>query len=95
MIGRPRSETDRAAAADAFARGKAYVGSHEWPKAEQSFQQALLFDGSVAEYHAAMGSLMMLLHRWVDAEAAYTAAVILDVDNPEYRRQLKEARSRR
>lgn len=94
-IGAPRSEEDRAAGADAFAMGKAYVGSHEWAKAEQSFQRAILFDGSVAEYHAAMGSLMMVLHRWIDAEAAYSAAVLLDVDNPEYRRQLKEARSRR
>ena len=95
VIGAPRSEADRAAAAEAFARGKAYVGSHEWAKAEQSFQRAILFDGSVAEYQAAMGSLMMILHRWVDAEAAYSAAVLLDIDNPEYRRQLKEARSRR
>jgi tetratricopeptide (TPR) repeat protein len=95
VIGAPRSEADRAAAAEEFGRGKAYVGSHEWAKAEQSFQRAILFDGSVAEYQAAMGSLMMILHRWADAEAAYSAAVLLDVDNPEYRRQLKEARSRR
>jgi hypothetical protein len=38
---------------------------------------------------------MMLLHRWVDAEASYSAAVLLDVDNPEYRRALKEAKARR
>ena len=94
-IGAPRSEEDRASAVEAFADGNAYVGSHEWAKAEQSFQQAVLFDGSVPKYHAALGSLMMLLHRWVDAEASYSAAVLLDVDNVEYRRLLKEARSRR
>ena len=95
MIGAPRSESDRASAVDAYAEGKAQMGSHEWAKAEQSFQRAVLYDGSVAEYHAALGSLMMLLHRWVDAEASYSAAVLLDVDNPEYRRRLKEARARR
>jgi len=94
-IGAPLSEADRDAAVRAFEEGNAYVGSHEWAKAEQSFQKAVLLDGSVAKYHAAMGSLMMLLHRWVDAEAAYSAAVLLDVDNPEYRRALKEARARR
>jgi len=94
-IGAPRSETDRTAAMEAFADGNAYVGNHEWAKAEQSFQRAVLFDGSVARYHAALGSLMMLLHRWVDAQASYSAAVLLDVDNAEYRRMLKEARSRR
>lgn len=95
LIGAPRSESDRAAAAQAYAEGRAYVGSHEWVKAEQRYQQAVLFDGSVAKYHAELGSLMMLLHRWVDAEASYSAAVLLDVDNAEYRRQLKEARLRR
>lgn len=94
-IGAPLSEADRDAAVRAFEEGNAYVGTHEWAKAEQSFQKALLLDGSVAKYHAAMGSLMMLLHRWVDAEAAYSAAVLLDVDNPDYRRALKEARARR
>lgn len=93
-IGAPRSEDDREAARVAFIEGNAHLGNHEWAKAEQSFQQAILFDGSVAEYHAAMGSLMMLLHRWVDARASFSAAMLLDVDNPNYRRLLKEARSR-
>jgi hypothetical protein len=95
LIGAPRSESDRDAGARAFAEGNAYIGSHEWSKAEQSFQQAILYDGSVAQYHAAMGALMMLLHRWVDAEASYSAAVLLDVDNVAYRQKLKEARARR
>lgn len=94
-IGAPLSENDRAAGVEAFDDGNAYVGAHEWAKAEQSFQRAVLYDGSIAKYHAALGSLMMLLHRWVDAEASYSAAVLIDVDNPDYRRQLKESRARR
>jgi hypothetical protein len=94
-IGAPLSENDRGAALDAFNQGNAYVGAHEWAKAEQSFQRAVLFDGSVAKYHAALGSLMMLLHRWADAEASYSAAVLIDVDNADYRRLLKESRARR
>jgi hypothetical protein len=94
-IGQPVSEEERAAAAQAFEDGKAYLGRHEWVKAEQSFQKAVLHDGSLAKYHAALGNLMMTLHRWVDAEASYSAAVLIDVDNPEYRRLLKEARARR
>jgi Tfp pilus assembly protein PilF len=95
VIGAPRSESDRQAAVQSFEDGNAYVGSHEWAKAEQSYQRAVLYDGSVAAYHAALGALMMLLHRWTDAEASYSAAMLIDVDNPEYRRRLKEARSRR
>lgn len=94
-IGAPRSEADRQAGVIAFEEAQGYVGTHEWAKAEQTFQKAILYDGSVAKYHAALGSLMMLLHRWADAQASYSAAVLLDVDNPEYRRRLKEARARR
>lgn len=94
-IGRPRSGADIESAKKAFASGSAAMGAHEWEKAEQSFQRAILYDGSVAKYHAAMGSLMVLLRRWADAEASYTAAMLIDVDNPEYRRKVKEARSRR
>jgi hypothetical protein len=94
-VGKPMSESDRDAAVKAFETGKAAVGRHEWDKAELSYQRAILLDGSVAKYHAAMGSLMMLLHRWADAEASYTAAMLIDVDNAEYRRYVKEARLRR
>lgn len=93
-IGAPRSESDRSAGVRAFAEANAHVGNHEWAKAEQSYQRAVLYDGSVAEYHAALGRLMMILHRWEDAQASFSAAVLLDVDNPEYRRLLKEVRSR-
>jgi hypothetical protein len=94
-IGAPLTEEDRIAAAAAFEEGNGYLGRHEWAKAEQSYQRAILHDGSVGKYHAALGALMMVLHRWVDAEASYSAAVLIDVDNPEYRRLLKEARARR
>jgi hypothetical protein len=94
-IGAPQSETDRVAARQAFVEAQAFVGNHQWAKAEESYQRAVLYDGSVAKYHAGMGTLMMTLHRWVDAEASYTAALLLDVDNAEYRARLKEARSRR
>jgi hypothetical protein len=94
-IGAPLTETDRVTAVRAFEDGSTYLGAHEWAKAEQSYQLALLHDGSVAKYHAALGALMMTLHRWVDAEASYSAAVLIDVDNAEYRRLLKEARARR
>ena len=94
-IGAPRSDRDRLAAVDAFEAAQTYLGNHEWALAEQNFQKAILFDGSRAEYHAALGSLMMTLHRWVDAEASFSAAVLLDVDNADYRRHLKEARARR
>lgn len=94
-IGAPSSEVDRRAAITLFAEANAFVGSHEWTKAEQSFQKAILFDGSVAKYHAGMGDLMMILHRWTDASASFSAAVLLDVDNPDYRQKLKEARARR
>lgn len=94
-IGAPSSEHARVAGAAAYARGKAFIGNHEWAKAEQSFREALQSDGSVALYHAALGSLMITLKRWNDAEAEFAAAVLLDVDNPEHRRQLKVARSKR
>jgi Flp pilus assembly protein TadD len=71
------------------------MGSHQWDQAEQSFRNTLLLDGSVAKYHAGLGSLLMVLHRWDEAEAEYVAAVLLDLDNAEYRRLVKEARSRR
>ena len=87
------SESDREEATRAFARAKAYLGSHEWTKAEQSFRYAVQLDGSVAEYHAALGSLMMTLKRWDEAEAEFAAALLLDVDNAEYRQLLKSARS--
>lgn len=94
-VGAPASLAERDEGAVAFTRGKSYIGSHEWSKAEASFREALRLDGSVPEYHAALGSLLMTLKRWDEAEAEFAAAVLLDVDNTEYRRLLKTARSKR
>jgi len=93
VIGAPRSEDARRQAVDAYRAGKVYRGRHEWDKAESAFREATQLDGSVAEYHAALGSVLLVMGRWVDAEAALSAAVLLDVDNAEYRRLLKQARS--
>jgi predicted Zn-dependent protease len=95
IIGAPTSESDRAAAVVAFEEANAYMGSHQWSKAEESFRQTVRLDGSVAKYHAGLGSVLMLLQKWKDAEAEYTAAVLLDLDNPVYRHLVKEARSKR
>jgi hypothetical protein len=35
---------------------------------------------------------MRVLGRYPDAEASYTVAMMLDIDNPEYRRQVKDTR---
>jgi hypothetical protein len=49
----------------------------------------------VAKYHASLAKLFSLLRRYEEAIAEYTAATLLDLDNPEYRRLLKEARTKR
>lgn len=95
IIGAPSSEFARIAAVDVFADAKAYMGSHQWDQAEQSFRKTLLLDGSVAKYHAGLGSVLMVLRRWDEAEVEYVAAVLLELDNADYRRLVKEARSRR
>ena len=93
VIGEPSSEDARRKAVDAYREGKVYVGRHEWSKAEAKFRDALRLDGSIAQYHGALGSVYLVLHRWQDAQASLSAAVLLDVDNIEYRQMLKEARS--
>ena len=95
MIGAPSSEGERLAAVEAFAEANSYLGSHQWINAEESFRKTVLLDGSVAKYHAGLASVLMLLEKWKDAEAEYTVAVLLDLDNPVYRRLVKEARSKR
>jgi hypothetical protein len=95
VIGAPSSESERAAAVRTFAQAKSYLGNHDWMRAEQSLRETLRHDGSVAEYHAALGSLMMTLRRWDEAEAEFGAASLLDIDNAEYRRQVKAARAKR
>ena len=71
------------------------MGSHEWTKAENAFRLALRLDGSIAEYHASLGELMMAMGRTVEAEAEFSAAMLIDVDNEKYRRLLKAARTRK
>ena len=83
------------AARRAYEAGRIHVGRQEWPKAEAWFREALRLDAAHAAYHAALGSVMMMVERWPEAEAAYSAAVLLDLDNAEYRRMLKQARSHR
>lgn len=95
IIGVPSSDIHRLTAIDAHNRGKKYLGAHEWAKAEESFRLALQLDGSVAEFHASLGSLMMMLKRSVEAEAEFSAALLIDVDNEKYRKLLKESRSKR
>jgi Tfp pilus assembly protein PilF len=82
-------------AVEKFAEANTYMGNHEWGKAEDSFRKTLLLDGSVAKYHAGLASLFMILQRYKEAEAEYTAAVLLDLDNANYRRLVKVARSKR
>jgi hypothetical protein len=95
VIGAPQSEDARERAVDAYRAGRLYMDRHEWGKAETKFRGALQLDGSVAEYHGALGSVLLVLERWADAQASLSAAVLLDGDNVEYRRMLKEARSHR
>lgn len=95
VIGAPSSDSERLGAIEAFEEANSYMGAHQWGKAEESFRKTVLLDGSVAKYHAGLGSVLMLLEKWKDAEAEYTAAVLLDLDNPVYRRLVKEARSKR
>ncbi len=94
-IGAPRSEEARSAAEVAFNEATIYMGNHAWTKAATSFREAIRNDGSVARYHAGLGQVLMIQHEWLDAQAAYTAAVLLDLDNPDYQKQLKRARSNR
>ena len=95
IIGAPSSDSDRQAAIESFVEANAFMGSHQWSKAEESFRKTVLLDGSVAKYHAGLGSVLMVLGKWKDAEAEYTAAMMLDLDNPVYRRMVKEARAKR
>ncbi len=95
VVGAPSSDSARVAAITVFKRGQIYMDRHEWDKAESSFHEALLLDGSQAPYHAAFGDIEMVLAKWEEAEAEYTAAMLLDVMNQDYRVKVLEARRRK
>ena len=94
-IGAPRSEADRAAAVPLYEQGMVHFGAHRWGQAKAQFKRALILDGSVASYHAALGEVLIVEEDWAAAAAEFTAALLLDVDNAAYRARLKEARSRK
>jgi predicted Zn-dependent protease len=95
IIGAPSSDSARIAAAEKFIEAQRLMGSHKWQDAEAAYRETLLLDGSVAKYHASLAKLFSLLRRYEEAIAEYTAATLLDLDNPAYRRLLKEARTKR
>jgi predicted Zn-dependent protease len=95
IVGAPSSDSARIAAIGTFNVAKVYFDRHDWGTAEDWFKKTLLLDGSMAEYHAALGSVEMILQKWEEAEAEYTAASLIDVVNQDYRAQILEARRRK
>jgi hypothetical protein len=95
VVGAPSSDSARIAAIGVFKRGQIYMDRHEWDRAESSFRETLLLDGSQAQYHSALGDIEMVLAKWEEAEAEYTAAMVLDVMNQDYRVKVLEARRRK
>lgn len=95
VVGAPASDSARHAAVKVFEDGQTYLARHEWGKAEENFRTAVLLDGSVAAYHAGLGSVEMILEKWAEAQAEYTAALLIDASNEEYRRHLVEAQQHR
>jgi len=95
VVGAPASDSARLAAVKVFEDGKIYLARHEWDKAEEQFFKAVLLDGSVAPYHAALGSVELVLEKWAEAQAEYTAALMIDASNEEYRQRLIDAQHHR
>lgn len=92
IIGAAQTDSAEAAAVPVFADGEIYFARHEWGKAEEYFKRAVKLDGSVAQYHAALGDVELALEKWAEAEAEYTAASLIDVMNDAYRRGILRAR---
>lgn len=84
----------RRRALQAYQDGNEALELRLYAQAEARFREAVLYDGSEARYHAALGSTLLKRGKRADAEAVLSAAVLLDVDNAEYRRLLIEARQR-
>ena len=84
----------RRRALQAYQDGKEAIELRLYPQAEARFREAVLYDGSEARYHAALGEILIKRGKRAEAEAVLSAAVLLDVDNAEYRRLLIEARQR-
>jgi len=81
-------------AREAFDDGREALELRLYDRAEDKFREAVLYDGSEARYHAALGGILLRRGKRVQAEAVLSAAVLLDVENAEYRQLLVEARKR-
>jgi len=81
-------------AREAFDDGREALELRLYDRAENKFREAVLYDGSEARYHAALGGILLRRGKRVQAEAVLSAAVLLDVENAEYRQLLVEARKR-
>ena len=79
-------------AREAFDDGREALELRIYERAEDKFREAVLYDGSDARYHAALGGILLKRGKRVQAEAVLSAAVLLDVENAEYRQLLIEAR---
>jgi hypothetical protein len=81
-------------ARESFDDGREALELRLYDRAEAKFREAVLYDGSEARYHAALGAILLRRGKRVQAEAVLSAAVLLDVENSEYRQLLIEARKR-
>ena len=84
----------RRRALQAYQDGNEALELRLYALAEARYREAVLYDGSEARYHAALGSTLLKRGKRAEAEAVLSAAVLLDVDNAEYRRLLVAARQR-
>jgi beta-barrel assembly-enhancing protease len=81
-------------AREAFDDGREALELRLYDRAEDKFREAVLYDGSEARYHAALGGILLKRGKRVQAEAVLSAAVLLDVESADYRQLLIEARKR-
>jgi tetratricopeptide (TPR) repeat protein len=84
----------RRRALQAYQDGNEALELRLYDQAEARFRDAVLYDGSEARYHAALGATLLKRGKRAEAEAVLSAAVLLDVENAEYRRLLVAARQR-